>query len=138
MHLHQLSHGTWTNPGVSNFALFDICKALACNWIKLLKIVFKQHLELSQYLCYFSIHYKKIRFVKLFEKLFIICAKFLINFLVQLSRPSMRVIWNWSSLDTLNCSITLTKFCLLFYIIIICWKFSKLKNQLSKLRFKFK
>jgi hypothetical protein len=43
-------------------------------------------------------------------------------------RPTMTMAQNWSSLDTLDYSITLTKPYLLFCIIITCWKFQSKKN----------
>jgi hypothetical protein len=44
--------------------------------------------------------------------------------LLDLNRkPTMTTAQNWSSLDTLDYSITLTKPYLLFWIIITCWKF---------------
>jgi hypothetical protein len=65
--------------------------------------------------------------------------KNLIGLKVQLldlnRKPTMTTAQNWSNLDTLDYSITLTKPYLLFLYNHYLLKISELKNQVSKLRF---
>jgi len=67
-------------------------------------------------------------FCQKIEKLFIICAKLLINLKVQLSRFEPQTFHdNWSNLDTLDWFITLTHCFFVFLIIITCWNFQNKK-----------
>jgi hypothetical protein len=63
---------------------------------------------------------KPLKNYSLFMPIFLIKLKGQLSYLNR--KPSMIITWNWYYLETLDYSITLLMPCLLFGMIITCWK----------------